>query len=271
MRRIKLTLEYDGGPFYGFQRQNNLPTVQGALEAALLKLTGETITLQTAGRTDRGVHAKGMVSHFDTASSLKLYNFRDGLNALTPPGISVVKAERVADSFQARFGCTGRVYEYLIFNRRSPSPLWAGRVAHIKKKLDVTLMRAAAASLVGTHNFSSFRSSECQAKSPITTVRRIHIRKRGELIVVQVEGIAFLHNMVRIMVGLLVDIGLGRRPLSDVQKLLTTHNRSASAATMPACGLYFMKAEYSGQPLPPKPDVIHIPPLQGPQWSPTDL
>jgi tRNA pseudouridine38-40 synthase len=256
MRRIKLTIEYDGGAFYGFQRQDNLPTVQGEIEAAILKLTGETVTLQTAGRTDRGVHAKGMVSHFDTSSKLKLYNFRDGINTLTPRSISIVKAEAVPDTFQARFSCTGRRYEYLIFNRRSPSPIWENRAAHIKKKLDIKLMREAAAQLVGTHNFSSFRSSECQAKSPITTVRKIEVRKRGELIMVKVDGISFLHNMVRIIVGLLVDIGLGKRPLSDVQTLLTTHDRRASAATMPACGLYFMKAEYGNTPLPAKPTSI---------------
>lgn len=256
MRRIKLTIEYDGGPFYGFQRQDNLPTVQGAIEAAILKLTGEKVTLQTAGRTDRGVHAKGMVSHFDTQSTLKLYNFRDGINSLTPRSIAIVKAENVPDTFQARFSCTGRAYEYLLFNRRSPSPIWEGRAAHIKKTLDVKLMREAAKHLVGTHNFSSFRSSECQAKSPITTVRKIEVRKRGELIVVQVAGVSFLHNMVRIMVGLLVDIGLGKRPVSDVKKLLKEHDRKAAPATMPACGLYFVKAEYSSEKLPPKAQTV---------------
>jgi tRNA pseudouridine38-40 synthase len=246
MRRFKLLLEFDGTPYHGLQKQDGLPTVQGALEKALKTLANEDITtFEMAGRTDAGVHARGMVCHVDLHNDrLKLINLKDGLNCLLRPTIAVREVAHVDTRFQARFLATARRYEYKILNRRAHPALEANRMAHIKYPLDVALMRQEAAVLVGRHDFSAFRSHECQAKSPVTEIVHLNIHHHGEVLTLDIKGVAFLHNMVRIITGTLVDIGRGALPPGTMQALLASKQRTAGGRTMPACGLYFMEVDY---------------------------
>ena len=256
MPRYKLTLEYDGTPYHGWQRQPGLPTVQGALEDAIQKFCGVAVTLEVAGRTDKGVHATGMVCHADLPNALPGWRVADALNALTPRTITVLKAQRVPTTFQARFGCVGRHYQYLICNRRAfPALLTtaaAPRAAHIRPPLDILKMRQAAALLCGRHDFSSFRSRECQAKSPVTALHSIRLSKRGEVITITLHGAAFLHHMVRLMVGLLVDIGSGKRPVAAAAAVLAARDVTTCSPMVPAHGLYFTRADYAARPTPGK-------------------
>lgn len=245
MRRIKLTLEYDGKSFHGFQRQKSgVPTIQGSIETALFKITGQNITLQVAGRTDAGVHAKGQVCHFDIESNNKLISFKDGINRYTPTSISIINAEEVDESFQARFNCCARNYEYLIFNRRTASPFWIGRATHIPKPLNVKNMQKAAECFVGKHDFSAFRTPECTAKSPVKTIHHFIIEQDGDIIKFTIRGSAFLHNMVRIMCGTLVRVGKGMIEPEEVKIILESRNKKLCPLTLDSDGLYFTEAEY---------------------------
>jgi tRNA pseudouridine38-40 synthase len=245
-RRIKLTLEYDGTGFHGFQRQNSgVATVQNSIEDAILEISGQKVTVQVAGRTDASVHATGQVCHFDIQSNNKLISFKDGINRFTPPSISVITVEEVvAETFQARFDCCARNYEYLIFNRRTASPFWIGRATHIPTKLNVPSMQEAAKCFVGKHDFSAFRSPECTAKSPVKTMHHFRIEQDGDIIRFTIRGSAFLHNMVRIMCGTLVRVGKGKIKAEEVQKILEGKNKHKNPLTLDAEGLYFTKAEY---------------------------
>jgi len=246
MRRFRLLLEFDGTPFHGFQYQDGLPTVQGAIQDALKTLANEEITsFEMAGRTDAGVHALGMVCHVDLNNKkLKLINILDGLNCLLRPHIAVREVAHVSEDFQARFKAEARHYHYKVLNRRAPSPVYEGRAAHVKYPLDVELMRREAAVLVGRHDFSAFRSVECQAKSPVTEVLHLNIRQEGELLTFDIKGVAFLHNMVRIIVGTLIDIGRGQLPEGTMQHLLDVKKRTSGGQTMPPYGLYFYEVTY---------------------------
>ncbi|MBI1363531.1 MAG: tRNA pseudouridine(38-40) synthase TruA [Proteobacteria bacterium] len=246
MRRFKLLLEFDGTPFHGLQKQDGLPTVQGEIERALKTLANEEITsFEMAGRTDAGVHARGMVCHVDLHNDrLQLINIKDGLNCLLRPHIAVREVAHVDEKFQARFAATARRYNYKILNRRAHAALEDNRAAHIKYPLDIDLMRKEAAVLVGRHDFSAFRSNECQAKSPVTEILHLNIVQEGELITIDIKGVAFLHNMVRIIVGTLVDIGRGAMPAGTMKALLASKQRTDGGRTMPPCGLYFMDVDY---------------------------
>lgn len=251
MRRIKITLEYDGTNFHGFQRQkrqesqkSDLPTIQGSIEAALFKLTKQHITLQVAGRTDAGVHAKGQVCHLDIESDSGLNMFKDGINRFTPETISVIKAEEVDETFQARFNCCARNYEYLIFNRRTASPFWIGRATHIRKPLNFKAMQEASKHFIGEHDFSAFRTPECCAKSPIKIIHHFKMEKDGDIIKFTIRGSAFLHNMVRIMCGTLVRVGKGTIKPEDVKTILESKDKNLNPLTLDSDGLYFTKAEY---------------------------
>jgi tRNA pseudouridine38-40 synthase len=244
--RWRLTVEYDGGPFMGWQRQNHGPSVQQTLEEALERMTGERAAFTAAGRTDAGVHALAMPVHVDVAKPLTPYRLREGLNALVrPQPVSVLDVEQVADDWHARFSCVGRRYLYRILNRRAPPALNRGRVWHIAVPLDVEAMQQGAAMLVGRHDFTTFRSAHCQSDSPVKTLDRLEVRREGEEIHVEAAARSFLHHQVRSMVGCLALVGRGQWTPHDMRKALEARDRAALGLNAPPHGLYFVGAEYS--------------------------
>ena len=245
MPRFKLTIEYDGTPFVGWQRQDNGPSVQGALEAAARGYCQVDALVQGAGRTDAGVHAFGQVAHVDLPRNDPPDIVAKALNAhLRPNPISVVRAELVGEDFHARFSATGRAYEYRILNRRAPPSLDVNRVWWVSSPLDVDAMHAAAQVLVGNHDFSTFRASECQAESPVKTLDELNVSRRGEEIVITAKARSFLHHQVRNMVGTLRWVGDGKWNAGDVKRALEARDRSAGGPTAPAEGLYLVSVRY---------------------------
>ena len=245
MTRWRLTIEYDGGPFMGWQRQDHGPSVQQTLEEAVKRMTGEDAQLMAAGRTDAGVHALAMSAHVDIARSLTPHRLREGLNALVRPHpISVIEVETVADDWHARFSCVGRRYLYRVLNRRAPAALDHGRVWHIPVPLEVEAMREGAAHLVGRHDFTTFRSAQCQSDSPVKTLDRLEVSKVGEEIHIEAAARSFLHHQVRSMVGCLAMVGRGQWEPGDIEKALEARNRSALGFNAPPDGLYFVEAIY---------------------------
>ena len=245
MTRWRLTIEYDGGPFMGWQRQEHGPSVQQTLEEALQRMTGEQAQVLAAGRTDAGVHALAMRAHVDVMKSLTAHRVREGLNALVRPHpISVLEVETVADDWHARFSCIGRRYLYRILNRRAPPALDAGRVWHIPVSLDVEAMREGAEHLIGRHDFTTFRSAQCQSDSPVKTLDRLEVQRVGEEIHVTAAARSFLHHQVRSMVGCLALVGRGQWQPDDIRNALEAHARSALGFNAPAHGLYFVQALY---------------------------
>jgi tRNA pseudouridine38-40 synthase len=243
--RWKLTIEYDGAPFVGWQRQDNGPSVQGAVEQAILKLTGETVTITAAGRTDAGVHAYGQVAHADIAKELAPDKMRDALNAhLRPHPVAVLSAEAVADAFHARFGATARHYLYRIVNRRAPLTFDAGKAWQVQAPLDAAAMHVAAQRLLGTHDFTTFRAAECQAKSPVKTLDRLDVSRVGEEITVNASARSFLHHQVRSMVGTLKMVGTGRMTANDVAAALAARDRTQCGPVAPPDGLYLVRVDY---------------------------
>ncbi len=244
MRRIRLTVAYDGTDYVGWQRQPNGISVQQRLEEAVCALTGTPHRLHSSGRTDAGVHARGMVCHFDTVSRLPLKAWRDGLNSKLSADIAVRDAVEVAPDFHARFSATGKHYRYLILGCRTRSPLERRISWHVKKPLDLARMRGAARSFIGEHDFVAFRTSGCAARTTVRTVFDVSIEADGDLIRIDVKGSGFLKNMIRMMVGTLVDIGLGKRPESAVAAMLKSPEDAPPALTAPAHGLCLMKVYY---------------------------
>ena len=245
MTRWRLTIEYDGGPFMGWQRQEHGPSVQQALEEALQRMTGEQATFTAAGRTDAGVHALRMSTHVDVAKSLTAHRLREGLNALVrPQPISVLEVEQVADDWHARFSCIGRRYLYRVLERRAPPALDTGRVWHIPVPLDLEAMRAGAAMLVGRHDFTTFRSAQCQSDSPVKTLDSLDVSRAGEEIHVTAAARSFLHHQVRSMVGCLAMVGRGQWTAQDMGKALEARDRAALGFNAPPHGLYFVEAIY---------------------------
>ena len=245
MTRWRLTIEYDGGPFMGWQRQDHGPSVQQTLEEAVKRMTGEDAQLMAAGRTDAGVHALAMSAHVDIARSLTPHRLREGLNALVRPHpISVIEVETVADDWHARFSCVGRRYLYRVLNRRAPAALDHGRVWHIPVPLEVEAMREGAAHLVGRHDFTTFRSAQCQSDSPVKTLDRLEVSKVGEEIHIEAAARSFLHHQVRSMVGCLAMVGRGQWEPGDIEKALEARDRSALGFNAPPDGLYFVEAIY---------------------------
>ncbi|MEQ9489459.1 MAG: tRNA pseudouridine(38-40) synthase TruA [Alphaproteobacteria bacterium] len=246
MTRWKITIEYDGGPFVGWQRQDNGPSVQQCLEDAAEKLCGAVTAVSGAGRTDAGVHALGQVAHFDTDKELRADQIRDGLNFhLKQNPISVLAAEQAAPDFHARFSATGRSYLYRILNRRSPPAIEAGRVWHVIRPLDADAMHTTAQCLIGKHDFSSFRAAECQADSPLKTLDRLDVRRVGEEIEITTAARSFLHNQVRILVGTLEYVGRGKWTARDVEQALAARSRPAAGPTAPPTGLYLTGVTYT--------------------------
>lgn len=245
MTRWRLTIEYDGGPFMGWQRQDHGPSVQQALEEALHRMTGELVTIHSAGRTDAGVHALAMSAHAEIEKSLTEQRLREGLNALVRPDpVSVLAAERAPDDWHARFSCIGRRYLYRILNRRPPPALDRGRVWHIAVPLDAEAMAAAAAILVGRHDFTTFRSAHCQAESPVKTLDRLDVSREGDETRVEAAARSFLHHQVRSMVGCLALVGRGQWSADDMKAALDARDRSALGFNAPPQGLYFVEALY---------------------------
>ena len=245
MTRWRLTIEYDGGPFMGWQRQDHGPSVQQALEEALARMTGEPSQFIAAGRTDAGVHALAMAAHVDIAREVTPHRLREGLNALVRPApISVLAVEPVADDWHARFSCTGRKYLYRILNRRAPPALDRGRVWHLAVALDLLEMQAGAAQLVGRHDFTTFRSAHCQSDSPVKTLDSLTVERAGDEVHIRAAARSFLHHQVRSMVGCLALVGRGQWGPDDIGKALAAKDRAALGFNAPPDGLYFVEASY---------------------------
>ena len=245
MTRWRLTVEYDGGPFMGWQRQDHGPSVQEALEQALFRMTGELATLHAAGRTDAGVHALAMTAHVDVVKHVTEHRLREGLNALVrPQPVSVIEVQPVADDWHARFSCIGRRYLYRILNRRPPPALLRGKVWHVPVRLDAAAMTEGATHLVGHHDFTTFRSVACQSQSPVKTLDSLTVEQVGEEIHIRAAARSFLHHQVRSMVGCLALVGRGRWGADDVRSALEAKDRQALGLNAPPEGLYFVEAVY---------------------------
>ncbi len=245
MPRFKLTLEYDGAPFVGWQRQDNGVSVQQAVEEAIFALTHENAVAHGAGRTDAGVHATGQVAHVDLSRDWTPFRLGEGLNArLVPHPVAVLAVARVCADFDARHSARARHYVYRIFNRRAPLTLERGRAWRVKPRLDCEAMREAAQALIGRHDFTTFRDVQCQAKSPIRTLDRLDVTRDGDAITFEVSARSFLHRQVRSMVGSLVDVGAGRWSPADLEAALDAADRSRCGQVAPACGLYLARVDY---------------------------
>jgi tRNA pseudouridine38-40 synthase len=245
MPRYKLTIEYDGTPFVGWQMQDNGPSVQGVLTEAVAAFNGKRATLSGAGRTDAGVHALGQVAHVDLAKDWDGGTVRDALNAhLRPHPIAVLAAEQVAETFDARFSAMKRHYLYRISNRRADLALEQNRAWRVPRSLDSVLMQTAAQSLVGKHDFTTFRGAECQAKSPVKTLDRFDVAREGDDVRVTATARSFLQHQVRSMVGSLVHVGEGKWSADDLAAALAARDRSACGQVAPPQGLYLVRVEY---------------------------
>jgi tRNA pseudouridine38-40 synthase len=245
--RIALGIEYDGSRFLGWQTQPAGGAVQDALEPALSGIAGESVTVTCAGRTDRGVHAREQVVHFDTAATRPLSAWVRGVNAMLPDSVAVLWAHETPEDFHARFSARARVYRYVLLNRPVRPALAARHVGWFHAPLDVEAMRSAAAHLVGEHDFSAFRSSECQAKSPLRTMHSIEVERIGERIDFVLRANAFLHHMVRNIVGTLIYVGKGKHPARWAREVLDSRARATAAPTFAAEGLYLEKVEYEAR------------------------
>ena len=243
-RRWAVGLEYEGGAYCGWQTQSDAPSVQAALQAALSRVADEPIALTCAGRTDAGVHARGQVAHFDTAAVRAPQGWLLGANTYLPPDISLQWVRLVPSHFHARYSALSRTYRYVILNRSARSALAAGRALLIHQTLDVERMRQAAVHLIGEHDFSAFRSSECQAHSTVRDLRALQVERAGDWVTIEVTANAFLHHMVRNIVGLLLAVGLGRAGPGRAREQLESKLRSTGEATAAALGLYFWRVEY---------------------------
>jgi tRNA pseudouridine38-40 synthase len=245
MPRYKLVVEYDGTPFVGWQRQINGRSVQQAIEEAVAGFAGHAVRIQTAGRTDAGVHATHQVAHMDLAKEWPTDTVRDATNAhLKPEPVSILGAEIVRDTFDARRSARRRHYLYRILNRRAPAALALDRVWHVPGPLDADAMHAAAQTLVGRHDFTTFRASECQADSPVRTLDRLDVARDGEEIRVAASARSFLHHQVRSMVGTLMLVGAGRWSAAEVREALEAKDRKRCGPTAPPCGLYLVGVDY---------------------------
>jgi len=237
--RFRLTVEYDGRPYMGWQRQAHGPSIQQAIEDVINAITGETAAVHAAGRTDAGVHALAMVAHVDIAKTFTPFRLMEALNALLKPQpVSIIACAIVPDDWHARFSCLGRDYLYRIVNRRAPLALEAGHAWRIARTLDADAMHAAAQILVGRHDFTTFRSAHCQAESPVKTLDRLDVGRQGDAILIEASARSFLHHQVRSMVG------LGQWSADDLRAALEAKDRTALGLNAPPDGLYFVSARY---------------------------
>jgi tRNA pseudouridine38-40 synthase len=245
--RIALGVEYDGRPFCGWQSQADGRTVQDTLQRALSQIAAEPVGIIAAGRTDTGVHALEQVVHFDTQAERPLTAWVRGVNALLPESIAVLWAHPVPDEFHARFSAHGRSYRYLLLNRATRSAIHAGKAGWFHAPLDVAAMQAAAQCLVGEHDFSAFRAAECQAKSPVKHLHQLDIRRHGEMLIFDLRADAFLHHMVRNIVGCLVYVGKGKYPPNWLAGVLASRERRLAAPTFAPDGLYLRRIKYEAK------------------------
>jgi len=245
MPRFRLTLEYDGGPFVGWQRQTQGASVQGALEDAIEKLSGERVTVTGAGRTDAGVHALGQVAHFDLVKNFDAGKVRDALNHyLRPAPVVVLDAAEADSEFHARFSAKSRHYLFRILNRRAPPALDDGRVWHISPELDSEAMHVAAQALVGCHDFTTFRAAECQSASPVKTLDRLDVSRRADEIHIEASARSFLHHQIRSFAGTLKLVGEGKWKPRDVAEALAARDRARCGPVSPPDGLYLVRINY---------------------------
>ena len=245
MTRWRLTIEYDGAPFVGWQRQALGESVQGVVERAIGQMTGEAVTVHAAGRTDAGVHALAMEAHVDIAKPLTDHRLREGMNALVRPHpVSVLEVGQVADDWHARFSCTGRRYLYRILNHRAPPALLRGKVWHIGAPLDLDAMNEGASKLLGSHDFTTFRSVHCQSANPVKTLDELDVERVGDVIHIRAAARSFLHHQVRSMVGCLGMVGRGQWTPRDISTALAARDRAALGLNAPPEGLYFVSASY---------------------------
>jgi len=248
MSRFKLTIEYDGRPFVGWQVQKNGVSVQGQLHKAVVALSGVDFVPFGAGRTDAGVHARGQVAHIDLPDKWEVDKVRDGLNYhLKPDPIAVIGCELVDDEFDARFSATMRAYHYKIINRRAKLTLERGMAWHVARPLNEKTMATAAQDFVGVHDFTTFRSTHCQAKTAVKSIDCVQVQRVGDHIYIDVSARSFMHNQVRSMVGSLVEVGLGKWPVSGIRDALLACERTMCGPVAPAHGLYFMSVGYENQ------------------------
>ncbi|MDE2309380.1 MAG: tRNA pseudouridine(38-40) synthase TruA [Betaproteobacteria bacterium] len=245
--RIALGVEYDGSPFFGWQSQADGHTVQDALQAALGGIADDPIAIIAAGRTDTGVHALEQVVHFDTQAERPLSAWVRGANALLPESIAVLWAHAVPDQFHARFSAQARGYQYVLINRPVRSAVHHGKVGWFHAPLDVEAMREAAQYLLGEHDFSAFRSSECQAKTPVKNLAQLDIQNSGDTLIFDLTADAFLHHMVRNIVGCLVYVGKGKHPPQWMKEVLESRNRNQAAPTFAPDGLYLRRIQYEAK------------------------
>jgi tRNA pseudouridine38-40 synthase len=243
-RRLRLLVEYDGTGFAGWQRQPAQRTVQGALEDAVREMTGETVFIRAAGRTDAGVHADGQVASLDLEANIPVHGLLRGLNTILPADLALLDVAEAAPDFDARFSARGKVYRYTVWTHLVRSPRRARDAWHVRHPVDVEAMRDAAAALVGEHDFRAFRASDCDRKSTRRVVRRLEVDRRGALLTIDVEATAFLKNMVRILVGTLVDVGRGRIDAEVIPRMLETGDRTIGGMTAPAHGLTLLRVIY---------------------------
>ena len=245
MTRFALTIEYDGRPFMGWQRQAHGPSVQQTIEDAAHKLTGEPVVVHAAGRTDAGVHGVGMRAHLEIKKPLTAFRLMEALNSLMRPNpVAILDCVPVADDWHARFSCTGRRYEYVIVNRRAPLTLDKGRAWRVIHPLDAGAMHDAAQRLVGRHDFTTFRSVHCQSESPLKSLDRLDVERDGDNVVIHAAARSFLHHQVRSMVGSLKMVGAGRWPERRIADILAARNRADCAALAPPEGLYLAGVGY---------------------------
>lgn len=251
MPRFRMVVEYDGTPYVGWQMQENGHSVQAALQQGILSLTGETVSIRGAGRTDSGVHAVGQVVHADLSRDWPPFKLRNALNAhlmMADEKVVVIDVQAVDDEFDARFSALRRHYLYRILNRPSPLALEAKRAWWVARDLDHEAMHAAAQTLVGHHDFTTFRSAHCQATSPVRTLDRLDVTRNGELIEIRASAQSFLHNQIRSFAGTLKLAGEGKMTPADVRAALDARDRAACGPVAPPDGLYFMKVDYPGDP-----------------------
>ena len=245
MPRYRLTVEYDGGPYRGFQAQAALPTVQGEIERAVKAFCGQSLRIHAAGRTDTGVHAAGQVIHLDLDKNWPAVTVMRAINAhLMPAPIAILDARQVSDAFHARFSAVGRRYLFRILNRPGPPALERGKVWHVKAPLDAEAMDHAAQVLVGLHDFTTFRDAACQSKSPVKTLDEARVERRGEMLAVTFAARSFLHRQVRSRVGSLAEVGRGAWTADDLAAALAAADRTACGPVAPPQGLSLMAVDY---------------------------
>jgi tRNA pseudouridine38-40 synthase len=243
--RFKLTIEYNGSPFSGWQRLSEGASVQGALEDALARVVGTRAEITGAGRTDAGVHALGQAAHVDVDKPFEPWRLAEAINAhLRPHPVAVLRAEEAAPDFHARFDAVRRVYLYRIVNRRAPLTLEQGKAWRVAAELNASAMQAAAQTLIGQHDFTTFRDSQCQAKSPVKTLDRCEVSREGEALLVRCEARSFLHRQVRSIAGTLVEAGLGKMSADDVAAALAAKDRARCGPVAPPDGLYLVRVDY---------------------------